>query len=85
MLCSMYFMLRNYILERGILMKRGNLMKNFFHGVCMGTFEVVPGISGGTLAVLLGIYEATRLRFLGQCMFTEQNTQCCEATFLIKF
>ena len=38
-------------------MKYGNVIKNFFHGVCMGTFEVVPGISGGTLAVLLNIYD----------------------------
>lgn len=38
-------------------MKHGNVIKNFFHGVCIGTFEVVPGISGGTLAVLLNIYD----------------------------
>lgn len=38
-------------------MKYGKVIKNFFHGVCMGTFEVVPGISGGTLAVLLNIYD----------------------------
>lgn len=38
-------------------MKYGNVIKNFFHGVCIGTFEVVPGISGGTLAVLLNIYD----------------------------
>ncbi len=58
LLCyAVYFILRNCILERGILMKRGNLIRNFFYGVCMGTFEVVPGISGGTLAVLLNIYD----------------------------
>lgn len=38
-------------------MKYGKVLKNFFHGVCIGTFEVVPGISGGTLAVLLNIYD----------------------------
>ena len=38
-------------------MKYGKVIKNFFHGVCIGTFEVVPGISGGTLAVLLNIYD----------------------------
>ncbi len=38
-------------------MKHNKIIKNFLHGVCMGTFEVVPGISGGTLAVLLNIYD----------------------------
>ena len=33
------------------------VLRNFFNGVFMGTFEVVPGISGGTLAVLLNIYD----------------------------
>ena len=33
------------------------VVRNFFNGVFMGTFEVVPGISGGTLAVLLNIYD----------------------------
>lgn len=31
--------------------------KNFYRGFIMGSIEVVPGISGGTIAVLLGIYE----------------------------
>lgn len=34
-----------------------DLFKIFIYGICMGTFEVVPGISGGTLAVLLNIYD----------------------------
>lgn len=31
--------------------------KNVYRGLIMGSVEVVPGISGGTIAVLLGIYE----------------------------
>ncbi|MGA1199825.1 MAG: DUF368 domain-containing protein, partial [Candidatus Latescibacterota bacterium] len=26
-------------------------------GICMGTADVVPGVSGGTMALILGIYE----------------------------
>lgn len=29
----------------------------FFSGVLMGIANVVPGVSGGTIAVLMGIYE----------------------------
>ena len=32
-------------------------LENVLYGVFMGIFEVVPGISGGTLAFILGIYE----------------------------
>mgnify|MGYP000730066983 CR=1 FL=1 len=29
----------------------------FAKGFCMGTADVVPGVSGGTMALVLGIYE----------------------------
>ena len=29
----------------------------FFKGMCMGFSDVVPGVSGGTIALMLGIYE----------------------------
>ena len=32
-------------------------MKVFIKGMLMGTADVVPGISGGTLALIVGIYE----------------------------
>lgn len=45
-------------------------------GFCMGTADVVPGVSGGTMALILGIYQrlleaigqldVTLLRFLGR-------------------
>lgn len=32
-------------------------MKNIFKGIAIGIANVIPGVSGGTIAVLLGIYE----------------------------
>jgi putative membrane protein len=29
----------------------------FFFGICMGAADIVPGISGGTMAFIMGIYE----------------------------
>lgn len=31
--------------------------KNFFRGLLMGTVDLVPGVSSGTIAVLIGIYD----------------------------
>lgn len=31
--------------------------KNIYRGFVMGTADVIPGVSGGTIAVLLGIYD----------------------------
>lgn len=31
--------------------------KNIYRGIIMGASDVVPGVSGGTIAVLLGIYD----------------------------
>ncbi|GAA0431529.1 DUF368 domain-containing protein [Lentibacillus halophilus] len=31
--------------------------KNIYRGVLMGASDVIPGVSGGTIAVLLGIYD----------------------------
>ena len=32
-------------------------LKNFLNGLFMGLAEIIPGISGGTVALILGIYE----------------------------
>lgn len=43
-----------------VLYKRGLLKmewKNIYRGLIMGATDLVPGISGGTIAVLLGIYD----------------------------
>jgi len=34
---------------------------NIVRGMCMGTADAIPGVSGGTIALILGIYE----RFIG--------------------
>ncbi|MFH1489643.1 MAG: DUF368 domain-containing protein [Pseudomonadota bacterium] len=47
-------MKKNNIDTRSILMKDiGTALKGF----CMGAADVVPGVSGGTMAFILGIYE----------------------------
>ena len=30
---------------------------NALKGFCMGSADIVPGVSGGTMALILGIYE----------------------------
>ena len=29
----------------------------FIKGMCMGIADIVPGVSGGTIAIITGIYE----------------------------
>ncbi|MBO4350019.1 MAG: DUF368 domain-containing protein [Proteobacteria bacterium] len=43
----------------------------FFKGLAMGTVDIVPGVSGSTVAVLLGIYERfiTALRNINLALF----------------
>jgi uncharacterized membrane protein len=38
-----------------------NWFSHTLRGICMGIADVIPGVSGGTLALILGIYE----RFIG--------------------
>ncbi len=33
------------------------LVTNFSRGIAMGVADVVPGVSGGTIALVFGIYE----------------------------
>ncbi len=35
----------------------GELVLNFVRGFCMGTADTVPGVSGGTVALILGHYD----------------------------
>ncbi|WP_067730291.1 DUF368 domain-containing protein [Oceanobacillus damuensis] len=39
--------------------------KNLYRGLIMGTSDVIPGVSGGTIAVLLGIYDRLILSING--------------------
>ena len=33
-----------------------NIIKNFFNGLAFGITEIIPGVSGGTIAIILGFY-----------------------------
>jgi putative membrane protein len=33
------------------------LLRNFLYGVLMGGADVIPGVSGGTMALIVGVYE----------------------------
>lgn len=37
--------------------KKGKLLKTYFCGLAMGAADVVPGVSGGTIAFITGIYS----------------------------
>ncbi len=38
-------------------MRPFSALKNFLRGLLMGAADVVPGVSGGTMALILGVYE----------------------------
>ena len=50
---------QNDMSEEFVRKKRGlkEYIYLFFTGVCMGAADIVPGVSGGTLAFIMGIYE----------------------------
>ena len=33
------------------------MIKNIISGACIGIANIIPGVSGGTVALLLGVYE----------------------------
>lgn len=35
----------------------GHFLYTFFSGFCMGAADIIPGVSGGTMAFILGVYE----------------------------
>jgi len=35
----------------------GNSLRHTLKGFCMGSADIIPGVSGGTMALILGIYE----------------------------
>ena len=41
--------------DRGVVMRERILL--FLKGMCMGIADVIPGVSGGTLALVLGVYK----------------------------
>ena len=55
-----------------------NRFKLFFKGMLMGVAEIIPGVSGGTIAFITGIYEAKNSP-------TKKNTSRLNFLFLILF
>lgn len=60
-------------------MKKKRTLKNLFSGACIGASNIIPGVSGGTTAVILGIYEQLidsignlRKDFIGSAKFLLQ-------------
>jgi putative membrane protein len=43
----------------------GTYVKNYLRGLLMGGSDVIPGVSGGTMALILGIYERL-IRSIGE-------------------
>jgi putative membrane protein len=49
-----------------MIMKIKILAKNFLYGIILGVSNVIPGVSGGTMAVILNIYDTVLLAFTRQ-------------------
>ena len=60
-------------------------MKYFLSGLLMGICDLIPGISGGTVAFLLGIYGELidSLSSVGTCFFKRQKEQGFPLFFLM--
>lgn len=55
------------------------ILKDIFHGVAFGVANIIPGVSGGTLALVLGFYE----RLLG--FLNRQNLFTLRELISLKF
>lgn len=49
--------LKNFGLKNNKEKKEKRFLRLFFSGFAMGSADIVPGVSGGTIAFILGIYE----------------------------
>ena len=49
-----------------MVMKIKVVVKNFLYGIILGVSNVIPGVSGGTMAVILNIYDTILLAFTRQ-------------------
>ncbi len=59
------------------------MLKNGFHGFCMALADSVPGVSGGTVAFIMGFYD----RFIGSIndlVFGSMKEKKTALTYLIK-
>jgi putative membrane protein len=44
-----------------MIMEKNKVIKNFLYGIILGVSNVIPGVSGGTMAVILNIYDKVLL------------------------
>ncbi len=54
---------------RSIIFQMKKIVTNFSRGIGMGVADVVPGVSGGTIALVFGIYEKL-LENISNCAFS---------------
>lgn len=47
----------NRVMNRKLFENKLQFIKNLFNGAVIGVANIIPGVSGGTLALVLGIYE----------------------------
>jgi putative membrane protein len=70
-------MVKNNMQSTTIEGKKQRSLKEYFgltlRGICMGASDIVPGVSGGTMAFILGIYEELidSIRTVGQPEFLQ--------------
>ncbi|MFP4472582.1 MAG: DUF368 domain-containing protein [Candidatus Omnitrophota bacterium] len=71
---------------------RSGLLKIYISGFCMGVADIIPGVSGGTIAFIFGIYErlVSSLRAIDkvflECLFKKRWKEAwhhIDATFLL--
>lgn len=53
----MFIVIKNKIVYNLIVLIGGNMFVNFIQGFCMALADSVPGVSGGTIAFLMGFYD----------------------------
>ena len=59
------------------------MIRQFFNGICMALADSVPGVSGGTIAFILGFYD----KFIGSIndlIYEKGKTRKAALIFLIK-
>lgn len=63
--------------------EKANYIKTFLKGFAMGTSDVVPGVSGGTIAFITGIYEKFihSIKNLTTKEFVEMNLKLIKGDF----
>jgi putative membrane protein len=57
-------------------------LRTFFAGLCVGAADIVPGISGGTVAFIIGVYEELLASIASISL---KNIRCIRWQFLMAF